>query len=281
MALLYLLVARSKAEDAEGDARPTSRCASGGRRGMSERLRSRTARSSTRRRHDDAGRRAGRGRPHRRGRTRAGLRRRRRAGRRRARLLGRARPRRPARAPARAGPGVQGDDRDGRRARRSPAASPTVACMANTNPVNDNAGGDALHPRAGRAREARRASIRSAPSSRRASTGEQLAEIGEMRRAGIVAVSDDGRPIMDAGLMRRALEYARIFDLPVIAHAEDRVPARRRRHERGRASRRGSACAGIPAAAEEVMVARDVELARADRRAPARRAREHARARSR
>jgi dihydroorotase len=51
--------------------------------------------------------------------------------------------------------------------------------------------------------------------------GEQLAEIGEMRRAGVVAVSDDGMPIMDAGLMRRALEYSTLFDLLVIAHEED------------------------------------------------------------
>ena len=51
--------------------------------------------------------------------------------------------------------------------------------------------------------------------------GETLAEMGEMKDAGIVAVSDDGRPVMNAELMRRALEYARTFDLPVVQHAED------------------------------------------------------------
>ncbi|MCV4784996.1 hypothetical protein OFM36_36750, partial [Escherichia coli] len=54
------------------------------------------------------------------------------------------------------------------------------------------------------------------------SRGEELAEMGEMREAGIVAVSDDGRPVPSAGMMRRAMEYARGFDLPVVDHCEDR-----------------------------------------------------------
>ena len=57
--------------------------------------------------------------------------------------------------------------------------------------------------------------------------GEALCEYAEMKEAGIVAVSDDGRCVMDAGLMRRALEYAATFDLPVVQHCEDRQPLAR------------------------------------------------------
>ena len=78
--------------------------------------------------------------------------------------------------------------------------------------------------------------------------GESLAEIGELREAGCVAISDDGRPVMNAELMRRALEYARTFDLPLVQHCEDSHALRRRLDERGagrdarrhqRAARRG------------------------------------------
>src|SRR5262249_7153481 len=90
--------------------------------------------------------------------------------------------------------------------------------------------------------------------------GERLAEFGEMHRAGIVAVSDDGMPVMDAGLMRRALEYARLFDLLVIAHEEDAcLRAGGVMNEGVTALRLG--LRGAPAAAEEVMVARDLALA--------------------
>ena len=73
--------------------------------------------------------------------------------------------------------------------------------------------------------------------------GEALAEMGEMKDAGIVAVSDDGRPVMNAELMRRALEYARTFDLPVVQHGEDLYALGGRRDERGRGrdARRASA----------------------------------------
>ena len=113
-----------------------------------------------------------------------------------------------------------------------------VACMANTNPVNDN-GAVTKYILEKRGRRASwRASTRSAPCPS-ASQGERLAEIGEMREAGIVAVSDDGTPIMDSGLMRRALEYSAMFDLPVIAHEEDRGLAGDGVHER-RADRRSA-----------------------------------------
>ena len=89
--------------------------------------------------------------------------------------------------------------------------------------------------------------------------GERLAEIGEMREAGIVAVSDDGHPVMDSGLMRRALEYSAMFNLPVIAHEEDRgLAGEGVMHEGPTAFRLG--LKGMPAAAEEAMVARDIAL---------------------
>ncbi len=92
------------------------------------------------------------------------------------------------------------------------------------------------------------------------SLGQSLSEYGDQKEAGAVAVSDDGRPVMDSMLMRRALEYARTFDLPVISHAEDlELRGDGVMHE-GRVSLR-LGLKGIPAAAEEVMVFRDLALA--------------------
>jgi dihydroorotase len=89
--------------------------------------------------------------------------------------------------------------------------------------------------------------------------GESLAEMGEMKDAGIVAVSDDGRPVMNAELLRRAMEYARTFDLPVVQHCEDLALSEGGAMNEGLVSTR----AGIraqPAAAESAMVVRDLEL---------------------
>jgi dihydroorotase len=89
--------------------------------------------------------------------------------------------------------------------------------------------------------------------------GESLAEMGELREAGCVAVSDDGRPVMNAELMRRALEYARTFDLTVVQHCEDLALSDGGSMNEGPVATR----AGIkaqPAAAESSMVARDIEL---------------------
>jgi dihydroorotase len=134
----------------------------------------------------------------------------------------------------------------------------SVACMANTNPVNDSGAVTRfILEQAGHANAARVYPVGALSLGLK---GERLAEFGEMRRAGIVAVSDDGRPVMDAGLMRRALEYARMFDLLVIAHEEDCGLANAGVMNEGvTAVRLG--LRGIPAAAEEVMVARDIALA--------------------
>jgi dihydroorotase len=94
----------------------------------------------------------------------------------------------------------------------------------------------------------------------RGSLGEELAAIGSMRQAGAVAISDDGRPVMNAQLMRRAMEFARSFGMPVINHCEDlHLSAGGDMHEGVESVRLG--LRGIPGSSEDVMVARDILLA--------------------
>jgi dihydroorotase len=90
--------------------------------------------------------------------------------------------------------------------------------------------------------------------------GEQLTEFGELIHAGAVAVTDDGRPVSSSGVMRLALEYARTFDLPVAVHAEDLDLSRGGTMNEGVISTR-LGLNGIPNAAEDVMIARDLMLA--------------------
>jgi dihydroorotase len=133
----------------------------------------------------------------------------------------------------------------------------TVCCMPNTNPVNDCRAVTDLIVR--RAREA--ASVRVFPvgAVSKGLKGESLSEMGEMKDAGIVAVSDDGKPVMNADLMRRALEYARTFGLCVVQHAEDlHLSSGGVMNEGVNATRAG--LRGQPPMAESVMVARDLEL---------------------
>jgi dihydroorotase len=94
----------------------------------------------------------------------------------------------------------------------------------------------------------------------KARAGEHLAELGDMAEGGAVAFSDDGSPVQDAGLMRRALEYARTLDKPILQHEEDlTLNPEGHMHEGAVATRLG--VPGIPALAEEVMIARDAMLA--------------------
>jgi dihydroorotase len=133
-----------------------------------------------------------------------------------------------------------------------------VACMPNTDPINDQASVTELILR--RAAEAGMARVYPIGAVSRGSTGEQMADIGELHAAGCVAISDDGRPVATALLMRRALEYAGMFGMPVIDHCEDpSLKADGVAHEGRQASVLG--LRGIPAAAEEIMVERDVTLA--------------------
>jgi dihydroorotase len=134
----------------------------------------------------------------------------------------------------------------------------SLACMANTRPVNDCAA--VTRYILERAEAAALAKVYPIGAVSVALEGQRLAEFAGMREAGIVGVSDDGMPVSDAELMRRALEYTKLFRMPVIAHAEDRtLAAGGVMHEGAVALRLG--LRGIPAAAEEVMVARDIALA--------------------
>lgn len=133
-----------------------------------------------------------------------------------------------------------------------------VACMPNTDPVNDSAAVTELILR--KAAAAGQARVYPIGAVSRGSKGEQLADLAELRRAGCVAVSDDGRPVATALLMRRALEYAGMLDMPVIDHCEDQsLKGDGVAHEGYHASLLG--LRGIPAAAESIMVERDVTLA--------------------
>ncbi|MEO2166531.1 MAG: dihydroorotase [bacterium] len=134
----------------------------------------------------------------------------------------------------------------------------SVACMANTRPVNDCPSVTRfILDRAERAGLARVLPVGALSVGMK---GKQLAEFAGMVEEGIVAVSDDGLPVHDAELMRRALECARLFDIPVLDHAEDpTLVAGGCMHEGAVSLRLG--LQGIPAAAEDVMVARDIALA--------------------
>ncbi|HVT19263.1 MAG TPA: dihydroorotase [Thermoanaerobaculia bacterium] len=132
-----------------------------------------------------------------------------------------------------------------------------VACMANTDPVHDNRSiTEHILAEAQRWGYARVYPIGAVS---KGLAGEELAEIGEMVRAGAVAISDDGKPVANAELMRRALLYTQHFGIPVIQHAEDLdLSGRGVMHEGDWSTRLG--LAGIPGAAEDVMVARDLLL---------------------
>src|SRR5713226_2657636 len=134
----------------------------------------------------------------------------------------------------------------------------SICCMPNTSPVNDNATVTSYIIE----RANRDAVVNVLPigAITRNSEGEELAAIGSMRQAGIVAISDDGRPVMNARVMRRAMETARSFGIPVIDHCEDlHLSAGGDMHEGIQSVRLG--LRGIPAASEDVMVARDILLA--------------------
>jgi len=134
----------------------------------------------------------------------------------------------------------------------------SVCAMPNTDPVNDNPAVTAFIIE--QAQAAGLANVFPVGAITKGSRGEELAEMGEMKRAGIVAVTDDGRPVPTPGMMRRAMEYARGFDLPVIDHCEDKsLSAGGVMHEGDWSLRLG--LRGMPALAEESDVARDCALA--------------------
>jgi len=133
-----------------------------------------------------------------------------------------------------------------------------VAAMANTKPVNDTpAVTEFMLRRAAAVRGTRLFPIGAVSVNLH---GEELAEIGGMHKAGIVALSDDGMPVMNPRLMRRAMEYGRMLDLPILSHCEDhRLSADGVMHEGLISTALG--LPGVPAVAEDVMVYRDIQLA--------------------
>jgi dihydroorotase len=133
-----------------------------------------------------------------------------------------------------------------------------VACMPNTDPINDHPGITELILR--KAAEARLAHVYPIGAVSIGSRGEQLSELGAQRSAGCVAFTDDGRPVASALLMRRALEYAGMLGVPIIDHCEDpSLKGEGVAHEGYRAAALG--LRGIPGIAESIMVERDIALA--------------------
>jgi dihydroorotase len=135
----------------------------------------------------------------------------------------------------------------------------SVCAMPNTDPINDN-------PAVTRfiieqSEQAQLANVFPIGAATKGSKGKELSEMGEMKKAGIVAVSDDGRPIPTAGMMRRALEYARGFDLPLVDHCQEQTLSEGGVMHEGRWSLI-LGLKGMPAAAEEVDAIRDCVLAK-------------------
>ena len=135
----------------------------------------------------------------------------------------------------------------------------SVACMPNTDPVCDNETVVTYIKK--RAEEVGYANVFPVGAISKGLEGKLLAEIGEMAFAGAVAVSDDGRPVENSGLMRRAIEYAKMFDVIVISHCEDPALGEGDMNEGAVATAMG--LRGISPAAEEVMAARDILVAEA------------------
>jgi dihydroorotase len=134
----------------------------------------------------------------------------------------------------------------------------SICCMPNTKPVNDSATVTSYIVE--RARNKAVVNVYPIGAITKGSGGEELAAIGAMKAAGAVAISDDGLPVMNSRVMRRAMEFARSYDIPVIDHCEDlNLSGGGDMHEGVKSVRWG--LRGIPAASEDIMVARDLLLA--------------------
>jgi dihydroorotase len=133
----------------------------------------------------------------------------------------------------------------------------TICCMPNTNPVNDNVAVTEYILR--KAAQQGTCMVYPIGAITKGQRGEEITEMGMLKDAGCVAFSDDGKPVMNSLIMRRALEYSKIFDVPIISHCEDS------RLSEGGIMNEGFTSTllglkGIPKAAEEIMVARDIAL---------------------
>ncbi len=135
----------------------------------------------------------------------------------------------------------------------------SVICMANTNPVIDNQATDKLIHYI--AENEGVVKVYPVAAITKGMKGEELTEFGDLHRVGVVGFSDDGNPVMNAEIMRRALEYAKMFDLPVMVHCEDlNLSADGVANEGYYSTVKG--LKGIPAVSESVLVARDLLLAK-------------------
>ena len=135
----------------------------------------------------------------------------------------------------------------------------SVACMANTNPVNDSPYVTAFIREKSKAVASCRVHIVGAVT--KGLKGEELAEIGGMVQEGAIAISDDGMPVMNSYLMRKAMDYAKAFGIPIISHAEDlNLVGKGAMNESALSNELG--LRGVPAAAEEIIVAREIALCR-------------------
>ncbi len=133
----------------------------------------------------------------------------------------------------------------------------SVACMPNTSPVCDNEA--IVRFIKERARQEGYCNVYPVGAISKGLEGKYLAEIGEMAFEGAVAVSDDGMPVTSSALMRRAIEYSEMFDIPVISHCEDKDLGEGDMNEGAVATEMG--LRGISPAAEEIMAARDILVA--------------------
>ncbi len=134
----------------------------------------------------------------------------------------------------------------------------TVCAMPNTSPVNDNSGITEFVIR--KSQKEGLCSVFPVGAITKGLKGEELAEFGLMKEEGCIAFTDDGMPVMNPVIMRRALEYSRAFDVPIIAHSEDVNLSGGGSMNEGLLSE-SMGLEGIPRAAEETMVFRDVALA--------------------
>ncbi len=134
----------------------------------------------------------------------------------------------------------------------------SVFCMPNTNPpIDDQASVEFVMLKAKSEGVVNVFPVGAVTKNRQ---GEELTEIGELKKAGVVAISDDGEPISSSKIMRRALEYSKMFNLPVISHCEDKSLSKGGVMNEGRVSAL-LGLRGIPKEAEEIMVIRDIILA--------------------
>jgi dihydroorotase len=135
----------------------------------------------------------------------------------------------------------------------------SVCPMPNTQPINDNAA--ITRYMIEQAERAGLANVFPVGAITKESSGNELAEMGEMKAAGAVAVSDDGRPVPNSGMMRRAMQYAKDFDLPVVDHCEDKSLSSGGVMHEGKLSLL-LGLKGMPALAEEIDAVRDIILAK-------------------